>query len=146
MHQTPFDRDAYAKLLVDVLPVVIESEEDHERMLSAAESLMERGETLSAEEKRILALLVYLIEAFEHGAEADEEDEEEDDEPATPPKPYETLQRLMRARGLALSDVADLFGSPRAAQEALEGKRPITRGQAKQLARYFRVPDKLFTA
>ena len=120
-------------------PGIIESPEEHERHLTAAEQLMEKGDALSSEEEKVLALLVLLIEAYETSGE-----EDDDHEPAEPPKPHETLRRLLEARGLSVRDMADIFGNPAAAAEALEGRRQISRGQAKQLANYVRVPAKLF--
>lgn len=136
--------DRYSELLAAARPVVIETEEDHDHMLSVAEGLMEKGDNLSPEEEKLLALVALLIEAFESSVEESEADEDEDEGPVEPPQPHETLQRLMDARGLALQDITDFFGNPRAAAEALEGKRPISRGQAKQLGQFFRVPPKLF--
>ena len=77
-------------------------------------------------------MLVFLIEAFEAGI--DERDGEEDDEPsgkAEPPQRHETLQRLMQARKLEISDVEHLFGNVHLAREVLAGRRPISKGQAK---------------
>ncbi|MEO8657135.1 MAG: transcriptional regulator [Bryobacteraceae bacterium] len=136
--------DRYAELLATARPVVIESEEEHDHMLSVAEGLMEKGENLGPEEEKLLALVVLLIEAFESTVEGSDPDEDEDDGPAEPPKPHETLRRLLEARGLELRDISDFFGNPQIAREALEGRRPISRGQAKQLGNYFRVPPKLF--
>jgi antitoxin component HigA of HigAB toxin-antitoxin module len=50
----------------------------------------------------------------------------------------------MQAGGLAVSDVEHFFGNPHLAREVLAGKRPISRGEAKELGNFFRVPPKLF--
>lgn len=139
--------ERYAALLAAARPCVIETPEEHERLLSAAERLMEKGNGLAPEEVKLLSLLVCLIEAFEAGLDEVEEEDEGDHEPvgkADPPKPYETLQRLMQARTLELSDVEHVFGNGRLAREVLAGKRPISRGQARELAKFFQVPAKLF--
>ena len=135
------DMHVYGELLAKYRPAIIETEEEHERMLAAAEEFAGRA-TLGPEERKILALMALLIELFEN--DADTGDDDEGDEPAELPQPHETLRRLLENRGLAESDIADIFGNPRAAADALAGKRPISRGQAKQLGKYFRVPDKLF--
>ena len=134
------DEERYGSLLKEIRPRIIETPEEHERLLSTAEGLMERGEALSDEEREALALIVLLIEAFESQIVNDDEDEEEAELPA----PHVTLQRLMQNHGLELNDVAPIFGNPHLAQEALEGRRPISRNQAKDLSRYFKVPEKLF--
>jgi len=51
---------------------------------------------------------------------------------------------LLETRGLALSDLNDVFGNPHSAREALEGRRAISRGQAKELSKLFQVPVKIF--
>lgn len=127
----------YAQLLADARPGIIEDPEEHERLLMLGEALMEKGDDLSAEEAKLLALVVFLIEAYEGSTE---EPEEEDDEPP----PQEMIQRLMAARGLAVTDIEHIFGNPHATSEALSGSRPISKGQAKQLGRFFQVPAKLF--
>lgn len=137
-----FDQERYRALVSEVLPCVIETEEEYDRLMTRAEALMEKGDQLSVEERRLLELLVFLIEAS-HRAE-DDDTEEEEAEPTDIPQPHETLRRLMEARGLDQHDIEHLFGNPHTAREALEGRREITSGQAKQLAKFFDVPAKLF--
>ncbi len=140
------NEERYGEVLKEIRPRIIDSAEEHERLLSVAESMMEKGEALGEEEREALALVIVLIKAFEEQVMDDEDEEEEegthDDE--APPAPHVALQRLMASHQLEVSDVAPIFGTPRQAQEVLEGKRPISRNQAKELSRYFRVPAKLF--
>lgn len=139
------DSDRYAELLSRARPGLIETPEEHDRLLGIAEELMDKGESISPEEEKLLALLVFLIEAFEAEVrQGDVEDEDEGDEPFQPAPAHETIRRLLQARQLELNDIADIFGNPQAAREALEGRRPVTSGQAKQLSKFFRVPAKLF--
>jgi antitoxin component HigA of HigAB toxin-antitoxin module len=139
------DAELYGRLLAVVQPGLIETPEEHERLIAVAERLIEKGAELPAEEEKLLALLTLLIEAYEAGFYEEDEDDEEAGETVTPAQPHETLRRLLEARSLELSDVADIFGNPRAAHEALDGRRPISRGQARQLAQLFQVPAKLFS-
>ncbi|HUS06541.1 MAG TPA: hypothetical protein VMZ52_09610 [Bryobacteraceae bacterium] len=134
--------ERYAQLLAEARPGIIDSPEEHERLLGVAERLMEKADSLTDEEERLLALVVFVIEAYE--ASIDSEDEDEDAAGGATARPHETLQRLMTGRGLELGDVADIFGNPHIAREVLAGKRPITRGQAKQLSRFFQAPAKIF--
>lgn len=136
-----FDAERYRALLADAMPVVIETEEDYDRLIDRAQTLMERGESLGPEEHKLLELLVFLLEAV-HRDEGEEEEETASDEEM--PGPHETLARLLESRGMELSDVEHVFGTPHAAREFMEGRRPATGGQAKQLAKLFSVPDKLF--
>ncbi|HYO81516.1 MAG TPA: hypothetical protein VES20_08955 [Bryobacteraceae bacterium] len=135
------DEERYGELLKEIRPRIIETPEEHERLLSAAESLMEKGDALSDEEREVLGLIVLLIEAFEGQVL---EGEEDDDQTDSTPEPHITLQRLMENHSLDLQDIAPVFGNPHLAREALEGRKPITRAQARELGRYFRVPEKLF--
>ena len=135
------DEQRYGALLAEARPRIIETSEEHDRMLALAESLMEKGDALGEEEQQLLALVVLLIEAYEIHFANDDEDE---DESEPPPPPHVALERLMFSHGLAVDDVAHVFGNPHAAREVLEGKRDISRRQAKELGKFFRVPARLF--
>jgi HTH-type transcriptional regulator/antitoxin HigA len=127
------DPARYKRLLSQAMPVVIESEEENERMLAVVEKLMDKGEDLSAEEEKLLKLLARLIEDFEHRYYHPRE--------ATP---LEVLQHLMEARGLKQNHLWEVFGSKGIASEVLNGKRGISKTQARALAHYFHVPADLF--
>src|SRR6185369_14763482 len=90
----------YRQLLSQTMPVVIETEEESARMLTTVEKLMENGENLSAEEEKLLKLLVRLIEDFEQRFYQPPEAE-----------PLEVLHHLMEARGIKQSQLWDVFGS-----------------------------------
>ena len=115
------------------MPVVIETEEENERMLSMVEKLMDKGENVSAEEEKILKLLVRLIEDFEQKYYRPLEAE-----------PLEVLHHLMEARGVKQSQLWDVFGSKGIASEVLSGKRGISKTHARALANYFHVSADLF--
>ena len=135
------DEARYGELLKEIRPRIIETPEEHERLLSIAENMMEKGDELTEEEREALAIIVLLIEAFESQVGEDEEEEEGE---AEIPAPHMTLQRLMQNHGVEVDDIAPVFGNPHIAREVLHGRRPISRNQAKELGRYFRVPEKLF--
>jgi HTH-type transcriptional regulator/antitoxin HigA len=135
------DEERYAALLAEARPRIVETPEEHERLLALAERWMEKGE-LAEEEEKLLALIVLLIEAYEVSF-AGEDDEEGDEEQA--PAPHVTLQRLMFSHDLKVDDVAHMFGNPYIAKEAMEGRREISKRQAKELGKFFRVPPKLFS-
>ena len=55
------------------------------------------------------------------------------------------LAEIERLPGRHLYFLDDhLFGNPHLAREVLEGKRQISKRQAKELGKFFRVPPKLF--
>lgn len=143
---TGFDEQRYSELLAHARPRVIETPEEHDRMLTLAEELMDKGDAISAEEQKVLELLVLLIKLFDDAVVEEGIEEEQDDKPAALPRPHETLQRLMQARGWDPSLLSDVFGNPHVVTLVLSGKRAISKGQAKALARMFNVPLKLFVA
>jgi HTH-type transcriptional regulator / antitoxin HigA len=127
------DPTRYRRLLSQTMPVVIESEEENERMLAIVEKLMEKGENLSPEEEKLLKLLARLIEDFEceyyHPRDAE---------------PLQVLQHLMESRGIKPTHLWEVFGSKGIASEVLNGKRGISKTHARALAQYFHVPADLF--
>ena len=104
------DATRYRRLLSQTMPVVIETEDENERMLATVEKLMEKGENLSPEEEKLLKLFAKLIEDFEeryyHPKDAD---------------PLEVLQHLMEARGIKQAQLWEVFGSKGIASEVLNG-------------------------
>src|SRR3977135_3052986 len=123
------DLTRYKRLLSRAMPVVIETEQENERMLALVEKLMEKGEAISPEEEKLLKLLARLIEDFEeqyyHPREA---------------KTLQVLQHLMESRGTKQTHLLDVFGSKGIASEVLNGKRGISKTHARALANYFHVP------
>jgi len=123
----------YKRLLSRAMPVVIETEEENERMLAEVEKLMAKGENMSPEEDALLRLMATLIQNFE-----------EKFYNAREATPLEILQHLMDARDLKQSDLLEVFGSKGVASEVVNGKRSISKTQAKALAKFFNVPADLF--
>src|SRR5207248_7420824 len=84
------DPTRYKRLLSQTMPVIIETEEENERMLKVIEKLMDKGEGLSPEEEKLLKLLTRLVEDFEerfyHPGDA---------------TPLEVLQHLMESREIS---------------------------------------------
>lgn len=123
----------YRRLLSRTMPVVIETEEENERMLAIVEKLMDKGENLSPEEDKLLKLLARLIEDFEKRYYQPRD--------ATP---LEVLQHLMESRDIKQTHLWELFGSKGVASEVLNGKRGISKTHARALADYFHVTADLF--
>lgn len=123
----------YKKLLSRAMPIVIETEEENNRMLAEVEKLMAKGEDLSPEEDALLRLMATLIQDFEERFYKPGE--------ATP---LEILLHLMDARDLKQSDLLEVFGSKGITSEVINGKRSISKAQAKALAKFFGVSIELF--
>ena len=58
--------------------------------------------------------------------------------------PHTRLVSLMEEHGLRQRDLLPVFGSRGVASEVVNGKRAISKAQAKRLARLFHVPADLF--
>jgi len=126
------DSRKYAKLLAKTLPSVIETEEENERTLAHVDELMSKKK-LAPEEERILNLLVTLIEKFE--------DKHYRLDASTP---HGVLVELIEAKAIQQKDLIPVFGSRGRVSEAVNGKREISKAQARSLAEFFNVSVELF--
>jgi HTH-type transcriptional regulator/antitoxin HigA len=115
-----------------VLPAVIETEKENERMLGELDKLMAKSH-LSPAESKLFDLMVRLIEDFE-----------EQHYQLNASTPHGILRELMEARGVNQRDLWELFGSKGTASEVVNGKRSISKARAKALGKYFRVTPELF--
>lgn len=128
-----FSKRKYGKLLADSVPAVIRTEAEYGRAIAEIEKLLKKGDRISAEEDRLLDLLSTLVEKYE-----------DEHYPIEPSAPHEILKHLMEARDLKQKDIVHLFGSSGRASEAINGLRPISKIQAKELAEFFHVSTDLF--
>ncbi|MCI0489049.1 MAG: transcriptional regulator [Blastocatellia bacterium] len=122
----------YAGLLAETMPGRITTEQENDRCLAIIAEMMDR-EKRSPEEDKLMDLLITLIEEFE--------DRHYQLNASTP---LSILQTLMENRGVAPKDLWEIFGSKGIASEVLNGKRSISKAQAKKLAEYFNVSAELF--
>jgi len=131
---TKFDPRAYANLLVEYMPGVIETDEENEKALEFVGRLMKKENKLSPEEDRLLNLLVTLIEDFEEKTYPIEETSD----------PAVALRELMNDHELKQVDMLDIFGSQGVVSQVLNGKREISKSQAKKLSERFHLPLEIF--
>jgi HTH-type transcriptional regulator/antitoxin HigA len=129
-----YDPRAYGDLLVEALPGVIRNEKENDRALKMAERLIKKGRDRSPEESRLLDLLVTLIEAFEEKAYPMGQSS----------NPQVALRELMRDHDLKQTDMLDIFGSQGVVSQVLNGKREISKAQARRLSERFRLPVDIF--
>lgn len=133
MSTTTLIKDSvYGKLLAKSLPRPIHTEAEHERLVAILLALDERDD-VSPEEKALAEVLTLLIEDYE-----------EKYHPFPKVPPHESLNALMEDRGLKHKDIWPVLGNKGAATEVLNGRRSISKAQAKRLAEFFRVPVDLF--
>jgi HTH-type transcriptional regulator / antitoxin HigA len=127
------DKKKYARVLAKVLPRVITTNQEHERLLTEVENLMDKGEHRTAEEDAALQLMVRLIRNYE-----------EEHHPLPEPSPVEMLVYLMELRDLKQADLLPIFKSRGYVSDIINGKRAISKAHARQLADFFRVSADLF--
>jgi HTH-type transcriptional regulator/antitoxin HigA len=127
------DDKKYARVLAKVLPRVIATDEEHERMLAEVETLMDKGDRRSAEEDAALELMVRLIKDYE-----------EEHDPLPDPSPCEMLVYLMEQRNLKQADLLPIFKSRGYVSDVVNGNRAISKVHARQLAGFFKVSLDLF--
>ncbi len=127
------NKEEYIRLLAETWPRVIDTEEKYERLLNEASKLIALGDLITAEQAEVLQLLAILIEQYE--------DEHYHLQAATP---HDILEELMLARGLKQKDLVEVFGSKGITSEVINGKRSISKSQAKALGAFFKVSPALF--
>ncbi len=133
MGAVAIDCKRYARLLGRTLPRVIRSEREYQRLLAEAESLMDKGGRRTAEEDALLELIVSLIEDYETRRH-----------PLPDASAREVLAYLMEKRGLRQADLLAVFKSRGCVSQVVHGKRSISKAQARELARFFKIPADLF--
>ena len=127
-----FDKTAYSNLLSQYTPQVIETESEYDRALAIVEKLtFAKDRTL--EEKALHKLIVTLIEAYEA-----------EHYPMGKSNPHEILNHLMESSGTRQADLVKVIGSSGVVSEIVNGKRTISKTQAKALGQYFKVSSSLF--
>jgi HTH-type transcriptional regulator/antitoxin HigA len=124
----------YARLLAQRLPTVVRTEKENEEMLAAIWELMRKGEdNLSAEELALLELMSVLVERFE-----------EEHYPIPDSPPHRILQHLMESRNTKQADLVPILGGRGRVSELVNGKRAISKAQAKALAAFFHISAEVF--
>jgi HTH-type transcriptional regulator / antitoxin HigA len=129
-----FDRETYAELLAQSQPKLIVSDDENEKAIALAEELSHRPER-TPEEDALLELLIALIEKFE-----------DENYPIPVTSPLEILKHLMEARDLIQENLVGVIGSRGVVSEVMNGKRSISKAQAKALGEFFSVEPSLFIA
>jgi HTH-type transcriptional regulator / antitoxin HigA len=126
------DRNNYPQLLAEFVPQAIDSEAEYDRALAIAERLIFKKDRTEAEIK-FLKLVVVLIEDYEA-----------EHYPMDAVAPHELLQHLMESNSTRQADLVGLIGSRGVVSEVVNGKRAISKAQAKVLGEFFSVSPGLF--
>jgi HTH-type transcriptional regulator/antitoxin HigA len=111
---------------------VISDEAENESAIALAEAL-EHKDNLTQEEATLLELLYVLIEQFEN-----------DNYPIPEGSPLAILRHLMEENNIKQEELIGIIGSRGVVSEVVNGKRSISKNQAKALAEFFHVDVSLF--
>ena len=128
-----FNSRRYAALLAEAAPRVITSVEELERASKLAEPLLKKGEERTPEENELCQLLLKLIDDYQESHTIIPE-----------LAPHELLQALLEESGQRQAQLVPIFGSRSRVSDAVNGKRTISKEQAKRLGEYFHVTPAAF--
>ena len=112
----------------------INTEDENGGALADAYQLMRKGDQLSADETKYLDLLVSRIEDFE----------EKEYPMGETSNPQVALRELVREHRLKQTDLLDIFGSQGTVSQVLNGRRSISKAQARRLSERFHLPIDIF--
>jgi HTH-type transcriptional regulator/antitoxin HigA len=129
---TTLNPTKYGRLCAAVLPKVIESDEEFDRLVEVMESL-DRKPELTPEEAALRDLLEKLIQDY---------DESHYSLPDVPP--HKIIFYLMESRNLRQADLLSIFGSRSIVSDVLAGKREPSKAHIRKLADFFHVSTDLF--
>ena len=127
-----FNSNSYTNLLVKYQPKVIKTEAENERAIALAEEL-EHNLHRTPEEEALLELPILLVEKFE-----------EEHYSIPQQTPHAMLLHLIEDNDLKQEDLVGVLGSRGVVSEVVNGKRGISKSQAKALAAFFKVDVELF--
>ena len=127
------NRRKYGTLLANTLPRVIETPEELERLTREIEPLLNKGDRRTAEEEELCRLVLKLIDDYQR-------------EHQLIPRlqPHELLQSLLEESGKRQVDLLPVFGSRSRVSDAVNGKREISKAQAKRLGELFQLSPAAF--
>jgi HTH-type transcriptional regulator/antitoxin HigA len=132
-------RENYIDLLNQdrIIPKIIETKEEYEHFLAVAERLISKKQNRTAEETTLFRLLVKLIKDYEEEIYALKEWSQ------TPP--HKLLQHLMEARGMKQVDLIGVISPSKGLVSSIvNGKREISKAQAKKLGEIFNISSSVF--
>jgi HTH-type transcriptional regulator / antitoxin HigA len=132
-------RENYIDLLNQdrIVPKIIETKAEYEHFLAVTERLISKKQTRTPEETILFRLLVKLIKDYE--------DEVFDLEQWSQTSPHELLQHLMEARGMRQVDLIGVISPSKGLVSSIvNGKREISKAQAKKLGEVFNISSSAF--
>jgi HTH-type transcriptional regulator/antitoxin HigA len=114
------------------MPKIIETEAEYEQTLATVEALT-LNHNRTPEQTALYKLLVMLVEVYET-----------ERYPIQDVSPVDVLNHIMAASGTRQADLVGIIGSSGVVSEIVNGKRTLSKAQAKILADRFKVSLSLF--
>jgi len=111
----------------------IEAGAELERLAKKIEPLLAKGDRRSPEEEELCRLGLKLIDAYQRERHL-----------IPKLKPHELLQALLDESGKQQADLVPVFGSRSRVSDAVNGKREISKAQAKRLSQLFHLSPAAF--
>ena len=133
MGLTTLNPAKYGRLLSKARPKVIETGDELDQSVAQLEQLDFAKRQLTPEEEALRQLLARLIE---------DDDDRRHPLPELPPNAM--LRFLMEQRGLRQADLVPAIGARSQVSDIVNGKRSISKAQAKTLAEFFHVSAEFF--
>jgi HTH-type transcriptional regulator / antitoxin HigA len=136
---TTISRGSYIDLLNQdqIIPKIIETHEEYEQFLAVAERLISKKKIRTPEETVLFRLLVKLIRDYEEETYSLKE--------WSQTAPHEFLQHLMEARGMKQVDLVGILSPSKGLVSSIvNGKRQISKTQAKKLGDIFNISPSVF--
>jgi HTH-type transcriptional regulator / antitoxin HigA len=130
-----FNREQYAQLLTKYQPKVIETEQEYRQALTVVEYFVFRKKR-TLEELALYDLALMLVKDYESKICPMDDWRSQ--------SPTEMLQYLLESSGKKQSDLVGIIGSSGIVSEVVNGKRSISKSQAKKLGEIFQVSPSLF--
>jgi HTH-type transcriptional regulator / antitoxin HigA len=129
----------YLQLLdtIQIIPKIIETEVEYEQYLAVTENLIAKKDNRIPEETALFRLLVKLIEDYEEQVYSLND--------WSNLAPHEVLQHLLESSGTRQVDLVKVISPSKGLISSIvNGKRAISKEQAKKLGAYFKVSPSLF--
>jgi HTH-type transcriptional regulator/antitoxin HigA len=123
----------YKRLIAEVPPKIIHTEEENRYYLGKLEALNDRWSELTTAERELYETLGVLIEDFEKKTYK-----------IRAADPIGAIKELMAANALKQKDLIGVFETASVASEVLKGKRALTTGHIRRLSKRFNVSPALF--
>jgi HTH-type transcriptional regulator / antitoxin HigA len=121
----------------EIIPKIIETKEEYDQFLAVVERLVFKKEDDTLEEAALFKLLIKLIKDYEEETYSLKE--------WSKTSPHELLQHLMEARGMKQVELVGVLSPSKGLVSSIvNGKRQISKTQAKKLGDIFNISPSVF--